>query len=1143
MDQLRHLVYRHTLLINTCSATLLRTIYGGLTQPADFRLLKKRRIWIGLSLIICLSPAYARTTYYVSAAGNDTNNGLTINTPFQSLTKVNTLTLQPGDSVLFRRGDTFRGGLQIRQSGSSAQPIVFTAYGTGAKPILAGSVPVTNWTNIGGNVWQAPCPSCGSRVTGLYRNDTSLPLGRYPNFDTANRGYLTIRAHTEKYQIFSQEHLPDGIDWKGGEVVMRPTQWIIDRVVIDAQYGDALNLLNNTSNYYPGDGWGYFIQNHPATLDQNNEWYYNPANKTVRLYSSVTNPNSQTIEATVTDKGVDLANVSNVALRNLKITQTLSVGIAVSNASSFSLTNLDVTHSGEDGILVLGSGTNMLLENSTIIDVNNNGMLIDPYQNVTIRGNTMRRVGVMPGRGKGGDGQYNGLASAANQNVLIENNTIDSVGYNGITFWNNTTIRQNVISNYCITKSDGGAVYAWNGPKNAMMGIHIVSNIIYNGIGAPEGSFRREYSGANGIFLDDCLENIEVKGNTVFNNHQWGIYLHGTSNINLTDNTSFNNGQCQFIMYHDAGYCRFRGNIVKRNIFFSKQISPLVAQFESDIDDLKLYGVIDSNYYARPFNEAASIRGIINVGQGGNYALPDWVTFSKQDSATKSSPITYNQYKNNGFGGTNRINSTFDADTDGWAIIYSNYGNAEAVRDPFKLDRGSLRVSFPNPSGQANSYAQVTKSIGAIVKNQTYLLRFDAVATATKTILVYLRDYGPPYQEYDRRYSITLSPTRKSYELPFTAIDSQSNTIVMVQVDGEGTTFWLDNIRMQEGVANTNNPDDFIKLVYNPTQKDSLVAVNGRFRDVKNQVYSNQVLLKPFTSVILLADPARLSTVDLSLSLQTDKRVLQPGQTATFQLRISNQSDSTARSAQWTCRLPANIQLVPEANQTYDDNVLNGMVQQLSPHSDTTFVFRVKATTNGTYRVAAQLTASASPDTDSSPDTGTADGEDDAALVDLRVGNPSSDVFESPNPIQRNLPAVVSGQPASNPLKADLSVGMALSNQAPSLNDVISCTVSVSNAGGATVGTAQVQAMLPNGLQFVGGNGWMAAGNQLTASLTNLAPNTTVQLLFQARVITAGHWISQAQINTSDKPDPDSTPGNGFTNGEDDRAQADFRVR
>lgn len=945
-------------------------------------------------MVACCSAALAQTTYYVAATGNDANTGRSPATPFLSLAKVNSLALQAGDSVLFRRGDTFRGTLVIRRSGSAARPIVFSAYGSGAKPILAGSVPVTNWTNVGGNVWQASCASCGPTVTGVYRNDTALPLGRYPNYDAPNKGYLTILAHTERYQIFSVERLPAGIDWKGGEVVMRPTQWILDRAIIDHQYGDALNLINN-STYYPADGWGFFIQSHPAALDQNGEWYYNPTAKTIRLYASTTNPNSQTITAT-TSRGVDMANVSNVGLRQLQISQTLNESVFATNVSSFTLAQSDILNSGENGVTITGSGGTVLLDGNRIIDVNNNGLTISAYQNVTIRGNTIRRVGMVPGRGKSGDGQYNGVQSAANQNVLIENNVIDSIGYNGIGFWNNTTIRRNVISNYCMTKSDGGGLYVWNGQKNPMTNIHIVSNIIYNGIGAPEGSLRREYSGANGIFLDDCVENVELKDNTVFNNHQWGIYLHAVSNDAIVGNTSFDNGSCQFIMYHNGGQCLFRDNVVKHNTFVSKHPNQLVGQFESNTNDLLQYGTIDSNYYARPFDETATIRGIINWGQGGNYALTDWQNFSGgHDLRSKKGPLTYSLYRNEGAGGTPRINSTFDATNDNWFVIYSRYNNMQAERDPDQLDGGSLRIRFPAPSGQTNSYGQVVKPIGTLTKGNTYVLRFDAVATTSAKLLIYLRQYGPPFHEFDRRYLITVEPTRQSYELPFVASENETNAILMVQVDGEGPTYWIDNVRLQEGASIRNHPDDYVKLVYNATFRDSVATLNGLYRDVKGQLYTGSLTVRPFTSVVLFKDAPAPSTADLSLTLQTSSRVLRVDEPFTYQVRIRNQSTTPADLTRWTLRLPANMEFVNEAGATDSDNVKVGTVSRLNPLSDTTFTFLAKSTQAGLFRTSAQITTATSLDPDSSPNSGQADGEDDVATVDIRVGGSSVPVYST----------------------------------------------------------------------------------------------------------------------------------------------------
>lgn len=1114
-----------------------------------FRCICSRRIvsaFLTFFLGITLSTSLAQTTYYVANNGNDNNTGRSISSPFQTLLKVNSLSLKPGDQVLFRRGDIFRGTLTIRQSGSATLPIVVDAYGSGDKPVLAGSVPVSNWTKLASNIYQASCPSCGNSVTGLYNNGVALPLGRYPNLDVSDpgKGTLTIRAHTDRYQIFSQTNLPSSIDWKGAEVVMRPTAWIIDRAVVDHQYGDALNLFNY-STYTPKDGSGFFFQNHPSTLDQQGEWYYDAANKLFQLYDTTGTLNSNTLTATVYSRAIEILNVSNISLRNLMLTQTLNISLFASNASKLTMTNLDIVNSGEDGVTITGSGSDLLMTDCRVLDANNNGIQIGTYQNVTLRGNSLRHVGSVVGRGKSGDGQYNGLQSAANQNVLLEQNRIDSIGYNGITFANNTTIRQNVISNYCITKVDGGGIYAWNGNRTSMSNILIQSNIIY-----VSPNVRGKYSTEDysiGIFLDDCVEKVVIKDNTIFGNTQWGAFLHGNPNITFTDNTLFDNFACQLVVYHNGGVCPIRNDLITRNSCVAKLPSQLVAQYESNADDLRQYGLIDSNYYARPFNEEGAILGVYNVAYGRTFSLKEWQDFSKGlDLNSSGSPLTYNQYKNEGAGGITRFNSTFEADNDNWLLIYSRYNNGEVTQDNSnKLDGGTLRVGFTTPSGQSNSYAQAIKQV-ALTKGKTYVLRFDAVATVDATILIYLRQYGPPYKEYDRRYSVTLSPNRKSYELPFTVSDSDPNAVVLFQIDGEGPTFWLDNVRLQEDVPIWNNPDDFIKLFYNPTLKDSLVTLDGYFRDVKNQVYQKNVLLKPFTSIVLFKDALPQLPADLSVSLVSNKRVLGINELARIRLRVSNQSDQPAALARWTCRLPANILFVDSLGQPRTDNVLTGTVSQLAPLTDTTFTFLVQPISAGLFRLSAQITTATSPDPDSRPNSGTADGEDDASSIELRVDTPlaGAGVFESPNPNQRLLPTVAPSfdQSLTNPDQADLSLQMEVSNRAPAVGSLITCTLSIANVGGRAAQGVRIENLLPNGFDPVSSGNWTLNGRSLMTTVESIPAAATVRVSFQARVTLPGFWLNQAQISASAVSDPDSTPGNGFSNGEDDEAQTNGRT-
>ncbi len=74
-------------------------------------------------------------TYYVDAVrGNDENLGLTPETPWKTLERVNAVRFAPGDTLLFRADCTYAGQLWPKGSGSPERPIRIGRYGQGAKP-------------------------------------------------------------------------------------------------------------------------------------------------------------------------------------------------------------------------------------------------------------------------------------------------------------------------------------------------------------------------------------------------------------------------------------------------------------------------------------------------------------------------------------------------------------------------------------------------------------------------------------------------------------------------------------------------------------------------------------------------------------------------------------------------------------------------------------------------------------------------------------------------------------------------------------------------------------------------------------------------------------------------------------------------
>lgn len=87
------------------------------------------------------------TNFYISNKGNDNNNGMSAAKAWQTLSKVENAAgsgiIKAGDSILFKRGDTFTGTIRWTTmegytfpSGRPAQPITFAAYDFGTMPVF-----------------------------------------------------------------------------------------------------------------------------------------------------------------------------------------------------------------------------------------------------------------------------------------------------------------------------------------------------------------------------------------------------------------------------------------------------------------------------------------------------------------------------------------------------------------------------------------------------------------------------------------------------------------------------------------------------------------------------------------------------------------------------------------------------------------------------------------------------------------------------------------------------------------------------------------------------------------------------------------------------------------------------------------------
>ena len=248
-----------------------------------------------------LDPPTEPTFFVDQTLGNDDNDGMAGN-PWKTVQKVNDAGFSPGEIIAFKRGEVWRETLIPPSSGSSDKPITFTAYGSGAAPIINGADFLTSWSNTSGDVWEA---AAASQVRNVFLNGTKQHQGVTPNppvdddFASTNDAEVTITDSVAKVEA-------------------------------------------------KGDGaW----------------WWDDSANK-LYIHSTAGDPGDTNVEGSVrnfciTFTSKNYVTFENLALKNAKITNFDFFG----TSDNCILDNLDVSFGYFDGIRISGAATNTLVQN------------------------------------------------------------------------------------------------------------------------------------------------------------------------------------------------------------------------------------------------------------------------------------------------------------------------------------------------------------------------------------------------------------------------------------------------------------------------------------------------------------------------------------------------------------------------------------------------------------------------------------------------------------------------------------------------------------------------------------------------------------------------------------------------------------
>jgi parallel beta-helix repeat protein len=814
------------------------------------------RIVVSLVFILLAYNQTGATNYYFSDSGNDQkNNGLSVNSPWESLEKLNSvmLRLQPGDSVLLCRGDVFSGEIRIIKSGTNQSGIYFGAYGKGRKPMLNGTTKVSGWKTAGQHKWEATCPECKDQLNSLFLDGVMKPIGRWPNQHAANGGYLPVKWASGSTRLSSRA-IPDASVWKGADVIVRSQRWVLDCSTILSTSADTLNIQPIPQNIINPE-FGFFICNSPMALDLPGEWCFDNATKKITIYSE-SDPNLSVVEVPTVGDLISIRKQGFITIENLVINGALNNGILADSVQNVTVRNIEAVHTGKNAVYFKDS-RNLVFEANSISDANNEGLNFQKCRGSVIRHNQIKNIGLIAGMGRpsfDGSFSYSGLEISGSSN-LVEYNKIDSIGYVGIRFeGDSTTVQYNVISNYCMVKDDGGGIYTWNGnhyfypnvvPPN--VGRKVIGNILRNGIGAGFGTDDSLSNSANGIYIDGGSCNVEVLGNTVYHCGAIGIFLNNASRITVLNNLVYNCKTQLQVRAEGMPLLTNRGHIIKNNTFVSSLSSQRIANFITDegMDGIKRMGSMDSNYYCRPADPEMIMHCSYKKGDVGinkTCSLTEWKEQYGHDPNSLPGPIRFH-FKINSLSSPQKMTYGFYHEgKDTWYDERST-GKEATIKAIADLTGGSQKGM--------NKFMILSMNIDFIKGEvRKYLLRFDTRCDKSGEIIK--ANFKTKDNQIVCSKEFHLLPTFHTNELLYIpTFANKPFERVNFEFSDLQSAVWIKNISFQKADVTIADPNDHFLFVVNDRKVPQTIPIGSGFVNLWGRKKKGSMVLKPFTSAIL----------------------------------------------------------------------------------------------------------------------------------------------------------------------------------------------------------------------------------------------------------------------------------------------------
>jgi hypothetical protein len=382
-------------------------------------------------------PPPSSGVYYVDfVTGSNTNRGVSPDAPWKhapgdpNATNVpRSVTLQPGDTIFFKGGVVYRGGFEMKFSGSPDKPIVYdgSSWGSG-RAIIDGSNPFTQtWTrcasaaDAGNNpnwneIFVATAPANHNFRIPIFENGVLLNIAQDPNppdpFFYEDTGDFRTLSISDPFTRITRTSITDPYFfnqssdnyWDGAyiQVWRQPNVVSMVRILSFNPANYTVTFEDMGGEPYTDRDSRYAVMNHRSLIDRPGEFcVYNG-----RVYAWLRQPGSP-VEVGARKRGINVTGQSHIVVRGFHVQKFygdvkdfyMGVGIlcrSTSGISSFVTIRDNIVENiiaaEKSGAVYLDNkAENIFFEDNIVRENQNRGVLV--YSNLArLRRNTIERV-------------------------------------------------------------------------------------------------------------------------------------------------------------------------------------------------------------------------------------------------------------------------------------------------------------------------------------------------------------------------------------------------------------------------------------------------------------------------------------------------------------------------------------------------------------------------------------------------------------------------------------------------------------------------------------------------------------------------------------------------------------------------------